>query len=268
MAVEVKEIITHLFDKEVEFESLEKFKDELNKKFVSREIAADDEEIKNKVTGKVLGTIETKLKREFGLTEQEVSGKKVSELVELAGQKNKAKIEELEAKIKTGKSEGDDEKVKKLQEDLTLAKKAAQDYEVLAKENERKLEEAKTEYAQKEQTMEVRFKLDQLKATMQWAESANQFARKGWENHISENYTFVMNDGKLAVTDKQGNHIKNEKGTGYLSPNELLAMEAEKAGLLKKAAGQAGGERQEYKPREGKEGDVKRVVAPNYRRKV
>ena len=97
MPIEVKDIVTHLFDKEEQFESLDQFKEKLNQKFVSREIAADDEEIKNKVTGKVLGTIETKLKREFGLTEQEVSGKKVSELVELAGQKNKAKIEEFES---------------------------------------------------------------------------------------------------------------------------------------------------------------------------
>lgn len=233
MALDQKQIAEFLFDEEKEFETIEQFKDALHKKYVSREVAVDDDEIKNKVTGKVLGSIETRLKREFGLTEEEVKDKKVSELVELAATRQKAKISELEKAIKDGGKGG--EELVKLQEELALQRKIAADNEALARANATKLEEREQAHKQELQSFEVRFKLDQLKAGISWAESANQFARKGWENHIAENYNFAMVDGKLIATDKAGNQIRNEKGTGNLTAEELLKLEAEKAGLVKKA---------------------------------
>ena len=237
MALDQKQIAEFLFDEAKEFETIEQFKDALHKKFVSREVAVDDEEIKNKVTGKVLGSIETRLKREFGLTEEEVKDKKVSELVELAASRQKSRIAELEKAIKEGGKGG--EELAKLQEELATAKRMRDENAALAQANANKLEEREQAHKQELQSFEVRFKLDQLKAGISWAESANQFARKGWENHIAENYNFAIVDGKLIATDKAGNQIRNEKGTGNLTAEELLKLEAEKAGLVKKA-GQAG----------------------------
>ena len=84
-----------------------------------------------------------------------------------------------------------------------------------------------------------------IKSSLSWSDSVNQFAKKGFDLELNERYIFALSDGKLVVTDKNGNQIKNEKGTGYLTPEELVRSEADKAQMLKKA-GEAG--RQEREP--------------------
>lgn len=237
MAIDHKEISKWLFDKEVEFESLDTFKEELSKRYVSREVAADDEEIRNKVTGKTLGTLETKFKRQFGLTEEEVKGKKLSELFEIAENKQKGLIEDLQAQIKQpGQTP---EEVKELKAQLEEAKKRSKEQESLAGELSKKLQETESEFNNRVNKYMADTELSKIKSSIPWADSANQYAKKGFEIDIAEKYNFVLSDGKLIVTDKEGNQVKNEKGTGYMSPEELLQFEANKAGLVKKA-GEAG----------------------------
>lgn len=237
MAIDHKEISKWLFDKEVEFESLDTFKEELSKRYVSREVAADDEEIRNKVTGKTLGTLETKFKRQFGLTEEEVKGKKLSELFEIAEGKQKGLIEDLQAQIKQpGQTP---EEVKELKAQLEEAKKRSKEQESLAGELSKKLQETEGEFNNRINKYMADMELNKVKSSIQWADSANQYAKKGFEIDIAEKYNFVLSDGKLIVTDKEGNQVKNEKGTGYMNPEELLQFEANKAGLVKKA-GEAG----------------------------
>lgn len=259
MAIELKEVADFLFDKEdgVEIDKLEstdQLKDAFHKKYVSRQIAIEDEDIKSKVTGKVLGTLDTKVRRAFELTEDEAKGKKVSELIELGEAKVKAKVEELQAKIKNGKTDGDDEAVKKLQDELSETKRRAKEFETVAAESVNQVNILKETHQKELQGFEVNFKLSNLKAEITWADSANVFAKKGWENHIAENYTFAMNDGKLIVTDKEGNQIKNDNGTGFISPKDLLTKEADKAGLIKKA-GAAGGAANQQTKREERRDD-------------
>lgn len=237
MAIDHKEISKWLFDKEVEFESLDTFKEELSKRYVSREVAADDEEIRNKVTGKTLGTLETKFKRQFGLTEEEVKGKKLSELFEIAESKQKGLIEDLQAQIKQpGQTP---EEVRELKAQLEEAKKRSKEQESLAGELSKKLQETESEFNNRVNKYMADTELSKIKSSIPWAESANQYAKKGFEIDIAEKYNFVLSDGKLIVTDKEGNQVKNEKGTGYMNPEELLQFEANKAGLVKKA-GEAG----------------------------
>ena len=237
MAIDHKEISKWLFDKEVEFEDLDTFKSELAKKYVSREIAADDEDIRNKVTGKTLGTLETKFKRQFGLTEEEVKGKKLSDLFELAEGKQKGLIEDLQAQIKEpGQTP---EEIKALRAELEDARKRSKEQEQLASELNVKLQESEGEFNTRIHKYMAEMELNKIKTSIQWADSANSYARKGFEIDIAEKFNFALSEGKLIVTDKEGNQIKNEKGTGYLSPDELMKTEAEKAGLLKKA-GDAG----------------------------
>jgi len=241
MAIDQKEIAKYLFDAEQSFETIDAFKDALNARFVSREVAAEDEEIKNKVTGKVLGALETKMKREFGLTEEEVRGKKVSELIELAGVRVKSNVEALTAELEAAKkgSNGTEE-IAKLQSDLNAAKLRAKENEDLATANATKLEEATNIFAKEKGGILVGYKLEQIKASIPWAESANEYTRKGFDFAIKENYIFEEENGELIVTDKTGNRIQNEKKTGFIKPDELLKSEADKAGLLKKASGAPG----------------------------
>jgi hypothetical protein len=236
MAIDHKEMSKWLFDKEQEFESLDEFKDLLSKKYVSREVAADDEDIKNRVTGKTLGALETKFKRSFGLSEDEVKGKKLSELFELAESKNKATIEQLQAQAK---SAGSTEELNEIRDQLAEARRRAKEQEELSSSLTKKLEETEQSSSAKFQEYVISMNVEKVKNSIPWSDTANQYARKGFEMDIKEKYIFALSDDKLIVTDKAGNQIKNDKGTGYLTAEELYRLEAEKAGLVKKA-GEAG----------------------------
>ena len=240
MSIDHKEMAKWLFDQEKEFTSLDEFKEELAKKYVSREVAVDDEDIRNRVTGKTLGSLETKFKRAFNLTEEDVKGKKLSDLFEVAQQRINTQIEDLKEQAKnTGK---DDESYKS---QLAELKKQKGEYETLAGELTQKLEQKEVESQKAIDNYIINQEVMKIKGNLAWSDSVNQFARKGFDLELNERYIFALSDGKLVVTDKGGNQIKNDKGTGYLTPEELVRSEADKAQMLKKA-GDAG--RQEREP--------------------
>ena len=234
MSVDSKEMAKWLFDQEKEFASLDEFKDELAKKYVSREVAVDDEDIRNRVTGKTLGSLETKFKRSFNLTEDDVKGKKLSDLFEVAQQRMNTQMEELKEQAKnTGK---DDEGYKT---QLAELKRQKGEYETLAGELTQKLEQKEIESQKAIDNYIINQEVMKIKSSLSWSDSVNQFAKKGFDLELNERYIFALSDGKLVVTDKDGSQIKNEKGTGYLTPEELVRTEADKAQMLKRA-GEAG----------------------------
>jgi hypothetical protein len=234
MSIDSKEMAKWLFDQEKDFESLDQFKEELAKKYVAREVAVDDEDIRNKVTGKTLGSLETKFKRAFNLTEDDVKGKKLSDLFEVAQQRIQTQVDDLKAQAQNS---GKDDEAYKVQ--LAELKRQKGEYETLAGELTQKLEQKEVESQKAIDNYIVNQEVMKIKANVPWSDSVNSLAKKGFDIELNEKYIFALSDGKLTVTDKQGNQIKNDKGTAYLSPEELVKSEAEKAQMLKKA-GDAG----------------------------
>ncbi len=163
-----------------------------------------------------------------------MKGKKLSDLFEVAQQRMTAQMEELKEQAKnTGK---DDEAYKA---QLAELKRQKGEYETLAGELTQKLEQKEVESQKAIDNYIVNQEVMKIKSSLAWSDSVNQFARKGFDLELNERYIFALSDGKLVVTDKSGNQIKNEKGTGYLTPEELVRTEADKAQMLKKA-GEAG----------------------------
>jgi hypothetical protein len=197
-------------------------------------VAVDDEDIRNKVTGKTLGSLETKFKRAFNLTEDDVKGKKLSDLFEVAQQRIQAQVDELKTQAQNS---GKDDEAYKAQ--LAELKRQKGEYETLAGELTQKLEQKEVESQKAIENYIVNQEVMKIKANVPWSDSVNSLAKKGFDIELNEKYIFALSDGKLTVTDKQGNQIKNDKGTAYLSPEELVRSEAEKAQMLKKA-GDAG----------------------------
>jgi hypothetical protein len=220
MSIDSKEMAKWLFDQEKDFESLDQFKEELAKKYVAREVA--------------LGSLETKFKRAFNLTEDDVKGKKLSDLFEVAQQRIQTQVDDLKAQAQNS---GKDDEAYKAQ--LAELKRQKGEYETLAGELTQKLEQKEVESQKAIDNYIVNQEVMKIKANVPWSDSVNSLAKKGFDIELNEKYIFALSDGKLTVTDKQGNQIKNDKGTAYLSPEELVRSEAEKAQMLKKA-GDAG----------------------------
>jgi hypothetical protein len=134
-------------------------------------------------------------------------------------------------------SSGKDDEAYKAQ--LAELKRQKGEYETLAGELTQKLEQKEVESQKAIENYIVNQEVMKIKANVPWSDSVNSLAKKGFDIELNEKYIFALSDGKLTVTDKQGNQIKNDKGTAYLSPEELVRSEAEKAQMLKKA-GDAG----------------------------
>jgi hypothetical protein len=132
---------------------------------------------------------------------------------------------------------GKDDEAYKAQ--LAELKRQKGEYETLAGELTQKLEQKEVESQKAIENYIVNQEVMKIKANVPWSDSVNSLAKKGFDIELNEKYIFALSDGKLTVTDKQGNQIKNDKGTAYLSPEELVRSEAEKAQMLKKA-GDAG----------------------------
>lgn len=197
--------------------------------YVDKELA--EKERKAEI-GKVLGSVDTKLKRILG---DAAKGKTTAELAAMAEEAYQAKLTELGEARKGG--DGD---VEKLRAEAAQAKKDKADVEKM-------LEQANTEKAEALQQVESA-KAEALTAIEQtklniaissewdaisWTDDADIYKRKGlWMAEIEGKYTFKVENGKKYVYDAEGNIVKN--GTQHMEVGDLFRQTAEKANALKK----------------------------------
>lgn len=210
---------------------IDEVKGKFHEQFVARAIADSDEEIVNKITGKRMGVLTNLAKREFGLESSEIEGKKFEELITIASKKTKAQIEELKAA-----AEGKNPDAKEWETKIKAAQTERDQFKKMAEEKDREFGEFKQTAEQEKKGLKLGFALTGIKSKIEWSETANDLAKKGFDAHINENYKFDFDEsGNLLAFDKSGNKVENSKKTGFLTPDEVYKAEAAKHGLLKLA---------------------------------
>jgi hypothetical protein len=178
--------------------------------------------------GKVLGSVDTKLKRILG---DAAKGKTTAELAAMAEEAYQQRITELEEARKGGGNDA---------EALAEAKKAKADLEKMLEQANIEKDEAlkKVEAAENEKLNAIeQFKLNQAINSewdkVNWTDDADMYKRRGiWDAEIEGKYTFKLENGKRYVYDTEGNIVKN--GTQHMEAAELFRQIAEKANALKK----------------------------------
>lgn len=232
--METKELLSVLGIDGVE--NIDQFKEKFNKSFVGRGIALEDEEIKSKIVGKITGGITTNLKREFGLENKDIEGKKVEEILELGLTKYKTKISELETNL----TKNTDEKLTEWQTKAEKAKKEALEYKAQLDIVAGSLEQTKQgfEKEKKNWNISAQFNESYKKIQSMFADEVAKDALKveGFNTIISKKYVFDLDESTntLAVYDKEGNRVQNPAKIGaYLTPEELLVREATEHKMLK-----------------------------------
>ena len=94
--------------------SLDDIKSHVDTKYVLRDNVLKDEEIKKKITGKVLGSITTKAANIFGLKSSDVDGKQLEDVMLLGKTAYEAKLTELEQQA----GKGNEKKLEELSKTL------------------------------------------------------------------------------------------------------------------------------------------------------
>lgn len=233
--MEIKDLLDYLGVEDAK--DLDSFKKGFQGKYITRAEANDDDEIKSKITGKITGSITTLAKRLFGLSSEEINGKKWEEIVELGKAKQDSLIEELKSK----QGQSSDETVKDLQAKLEKATARLQEYKDNNSLLQKTLEDTKSDY-------EGRFKAEKINNILSTEKSKVQTKLKSdlskAEQHyldslIKESIKIDFDDqNEVLVLNSEGKRLANPNKAGaFLTLSEAIESIADKEGFIKKNDG-------------------------------
>lgn len=235
-----------------EVKTLDEVKEKMNKKFVSRQTAFDDEEIRTKATGKVTSILQRKLKDEFELSDEDVKGKQVEEYATIAATKFKSKIEHLESESK----KSTDQAVQDWQAKYEKVKKEAGDYKSKVENYDTLIKQKEQEFSTKEKSWKINsvYSKAKEKVSSEYHSNVKELELIGFEKKINDTYQLDIgeNEEVLIYDRKTQKRVEDTAKLGsYISLEELLKREAATAGLLKKNEGGSG--KQTFVPKTGQE---------------
>lgn len=240
MDFKVEEVLSILDVGEVK--TLDELKDKMNKKFVTRQTAFDDEEIRTKATGKVASILQRKLKEEFELSDEEVKDKKIEEVATIAATKFKSKLEALETESK----KTTDQAVLDWQAKYDKVKKEAGEYKVKVESYDTLIKQKDQEYSTKEKSWKINsvYSKAKEKVSAEYHSGVKELELIGFEKKINDTYQLDIgeNEEVLIYDRKTQKRVEDTAKLGsFLSLEELLKREANTAGLLKKNEGGGAG---------------------------
>jgi hypothetical protein len=238
--MEGKEILDFLG---VEASNLDEFKAQFGSKYYTEKQIHDDKSLLGKFTGKTVTKIKQNILKdareaEIPFTNNEFDDADIETVVKTIKARQdemwNGKLTEVQAQV--GKS-GEEavkpylEKISKYEQSLADEKKAKQEiasqFDQFKLEADGKIKSTRISYFQKDLMGSI-----QLDPVAQ----KDPLKMKGWESHIKENFKFDYDEqDNPIILDKTGSKIKNpKKADEWLSPKDVLTMEADKLGLIPK----------------------------------
>lgn len=230
--VESKDLLAYLGSTA---ESLESFKEEFQGRFITKESAPDEEQIKSHTVGKFSGVLKGLAKKGFGLEQEEIdSCKKWEDILALGFAKKEKQIEEL----KVSSHQTSDALVTELNSKLERANQTAREYKdaneliknSLAEQEQQwdgKLKQTKASFAKQQALFSIK---DKLSNTL--TKGDNLLLNQEIDSLQIE---FGDNDNDIIVKDREGKRISNPKQVGtFLGLSEAIEFIAEKEGFVKK----------------------------------
>lgn len=237
--MEAKEISDFLG---IDAENLEQFKEKFGTKYYTEKQIHENKDLLGKFTGKTLSKVKQNILKqardmEIPFTNSEFDEMDVEDIVKTLktrqAEKFTTQIEEYKGQI--GKS-GEEavkpyvEKLSKFEQALADEKKAKADlaaqFDQFKQQADTLVKSTRIDYFKKDLMTSIEFDPQKM----------NELTRKGWESHISENFKFDYDEqDHPIITDKTGAKIPNPKKAGeWLPPKDVLTIEADKLGLIKK----------------------------------
>lgn len=233
--MELKDLLDYLGVEDAK--DLDSFKKSFSGKYITRAEANDDDEIKSKITGKITGSITTLAKRLFGLSSEEINGKKWEEIVELGKAKQDSIIEELKSK----QGQSSDEAVKELQAKLEKANARLQEYKDNNSLLQKTLEDTKADYEGRLKTEKINNILAAEKSKVQTKlkSDLSKAEQHYLDSLIKESIKIDFDEqNEVIVLNAEGKRLANPNKAGaFLTLSEAIESIADKEGFIKKNDG-------------------------------
>tara|TARA_R110001599_G_scaffold174305_1_gene366255 strand:- start:337 stop:1182 length:846 start_codon:yes stop_codon:yes gene_type:complete len=230
-------------------DNIDDFKSQFDGKFLTRENAINDSEIKSKLTGAMAGGITTHIKRSakenFGLeiSKDEIEGKKVEEIFDLiaATTKNEyeTKINDLSGQLKS--SPKVDEINAEWESKYNKLKGEFSDTRDLLETTKSEFESKQNDWIANQKQTAITSKMDGMLSQLDFSDQVNDMTRTGFLTHMANNFQIDLNDaGEMQIKGQDGKMIPNASKHGeFMSPADVYRAEAEKNKMLKVANAQS-----------------------------
>lgn len=212
-------------------ETFDQFKEQFQSKFVLKDNAHKDPEIINQISGKVLGSEMTNLKRMFkseGIEFNEDEFKEIKkneEMVALALNKLKGGYINQIEETKKMSGVGIDEKVKEYSERIAKLEKERQEIKNAWKDTADQFEKYKVDVASNMKQKEIAFKVSKAKEVLKFRPKLNEAERHGFEAILNTRLKFDLDEttGQLVTMNANGERIKSKiKAGDFMPPEEAM----------------------------------------------
>lgn len=228
--MELKDVLQKIGIDEVT--SMEEFEEKFNSRFLPKETAWQDDEVKSKITGKIAGSINSIAKREFGLEPSEIKDLKWEEVIAKGVSKLRENITSLEEMA--GKNS--DDKFNELAEKLKKAEKTINDYKINLENTSKLVEQKDLEYQNSIKSLKVDNVLKEAKTKIfpKMKTNISEPERFYFEHKIKESIDVDFDEnGDVIVMDKNGQRLANPNKLGsFLSLEEAIENIASSNNLL------------------------------------
>lgn len=206
------------------------FKTFFQSNFVNKAMAVEDEEIRSKVTGRVLGGIATFMKSEGGFQKADIKDKTPEDIFKMYKANKEAEIAELKA----ASGQNSDEAIKTWETKYKKIEQEANDYKAMSETNFKGWEEEKASAAQKIKSFKLNNTLSSVKSKIPWKDGISEIEKAGFEFYINNNYKIDLSDNdEPEVYNTKGERVKTETGNKFVGLDDLYLLEAKKNNLLK-----------------------------------
>jgi hypothetical protein len=218
-------------------EDLDTFKVEFNSRFVPLNDAHNNPDIQQRVVGKRMTEITSKL-ADFGksvgldVTFDQLAKKKVEEVIT----DFKGSLSERLQELSNAANSGTDKRVHDLAKQLEEKDKSLNQFKEEWEKTANEFNAYKEQAASNIKSYKVNHQLDSLKSKIAWVDDINDIHREGFESYINKNYVFDLDENeRLIVKDREGKFIpKKDKAGSFADPFEILSSVAEQNRLVKK----------------------------------
>lgn len=210
-----------------------KFKEHLDKTYVSRELAASDDEIKTKISQSIFDGVTASTRKALGLSSSEVKGKTFEEILEAGKTKFEAERKTWEEKSK----HTSDDRVTKLEKELETERQWKTEQQEQFEAFKQTTEKEKAELFGQVKSVKLNHKLKEIKGSIPFTDDflKSSVAMRGFDAILSDKYAFDLDENEEPiVTDKAGKPIKHPTNSQRATVADVFKMEAEANKFLKK----------------------------------
>lgn len=236
MPIEAKELLSYAGIDPEKFESIDDAKSAFDEAFVKKDGIKDllikQPELADPIIGKRMNIIERKtmsLLEEAGLEVEEFKGKKIEEVFDSALPKFKEQLGKLK--------QSDDGKVKELNEQLEKYKASLKDTKSLLETTKSEFDQFKTNVVQEKRQSKIEEYFNQAYSAIDFSPEADEVKKIGFKAIVKDKYKIDLDEQEkpIVVDAKTNERIKDPNKHGqFMELNDLLKVEAEKTGVLRK----------------------------------